>query len=150
MARQPETPFTREVKAVLRAIPKGRVASYGQIAALAGREGAARGVAWILHSSSETSGLPWHRVIGGRGVISLPRGRGFELQKRRLAGEGVKVGRNGRIDLKRFQWEPSSAAAGRSEAAREFLRGLMAGRGASPGGEALNGTSRAARKRRSR
>jgi methylated-DNA-protein-cysteine methyltransferase-like protein len=119
-----ETPFTREVKAVIRRIPRGRVATYGQIAALSGRERAARGVAWILHSSSEAAGLPWHRVIGGRGAISLPRGRGFEEQKRKLAAEGVAVGRGGRIDLKRFQWEPSAGAAGRSRAAQTFLRNL--------------------------
>jgi len=119
------TPFTHEVKAVIRRIPHGRVATYGQIAALAGRERAARGVSWILHSSSETAGLPWHRVIGGPGRISLPRGRGFEEQKRRLVAEGVTVGRAGRIDLKRYQWEPSSGAAGRSRAAKKFLRGLL-------------------------
>jgi len=123
--RPSETPFTREVKAVIRRIPRGRVATYGQIAALAGRERAARGVAWILHSSSETAGLPWHRVIGGRGAISLPRGRGFEEQKKLLTAEGVPVGRDGRIDLKRFQWEPSAGAAGRSRAARRYLRGLL-------------------------
>jgi methylated-DNA-protein-cysteine methyltransferase related protein len=119
------TPFTREVKAVIRRIPRGRVATYGQIAALAGRERAARGVSWILHSSPEAAGLPWHRVIGGTGRISLRRGRGLEEQKRRLVAEGVIVGRGGRIDLKRYRWEPSSGAAGRSRAAKRFLRGLL-------------------------
>ncbi len=120
-----ETPFTREVKAVIRSIPRGRVATYGQVAALAGRERAARGVSWILHSSSEAAGLPWHRVIGGRGAISLPRGRGFEEQRRKLVAEGVAIGRSGRIDLERYQWQPSFGAAGRSRAARKFLRGLL-------------------------
>ena len=123
------TPFTREVKRVLRSVPRGRVATYGQIAALAGREGAARGVAWILHSSSDAAGLPWHRIIGGRGTISLPRGRGFEEQRRRLGAEGVGVGPGGRIDLKRFRWEPPAAAAGRSRAAKRFLRRLLDDRG---------------------
>jgi methylated-DNA-protein-cysteine methyltransferase-like protein len=125
MERRPETPFTRQVKAVLRAIPQGRVATYGQVAALAGREHAARGVSWILHSSADAAGLPWHRVIGGRGGISLPRGRGFEEQRRRLIAEGVAVGRTGRIDLERYRWQPSSGAAGRSRAARKFLKGLL-------------------------
>ncbi len=120
-----ETPFTREVQRVLRSIPRGRVATYGQIAALAGRERAARGVAWILHSSSESAGLPWHRIIGAGGAISLPRGRGFEAQKKRLAAEGVAVGPRGRIDLKRYQWEPAAGAAARSRAAQRFLRGLL-------------------------
>ena len=122
MSQHGQTPFTREVKAVIRRIPRGRVATYGQIAALAGREHGARGVAWILHSSSEASGLPWHRIIGAAGRISLPRGRGFAEQKGRLITEGVAVGPGGRVDLKRYQWEPSSGAAGRSRAARKFLR----------------------------
>jgi len=119
-----ETPFTRTAKELIRRIPRGRVATYGQIAGLAGRERAARGVAWILHSSSDAAGLPWHRVINGRGGISLGRGRGFELQKKRLAAEGVEVGRGGRIDLKRYQWEPYEGAASRSPAARKFLSEL--------------------------
>jgi methylated-DNA-protein-cysteine methyltransferase-like protein len=127
MSQQGETPFTREVKAVIRRIPRGRVATYGQIAALAGRDRAARGVAWILHSSSASAGLPWHRVIGGAGRISLPRGRGFEEQKGRLIAEGIAVGPGGRIDLKRYRWEPSRGAAGRSPAARVFLEGLLKG-----------------------
>jgi methylated-DNA-protein-cysteine methyltransferase related protein len=124
-----ETPFTREVKRVLRTVPRGRVATYGQIAALAGRERAARGVAWILHSSSEAAGLPWHRIIGGGGAISLPRGRGYEEQKRRLLAEGVVIGPRGRIDLKRYRWEPRAGAAGRSSAARKFLKDLIQEKG---------------------
>ena len=124
MRRHPKTPFTREVQKTIRGIPRGRVATYGQVAALAGRERASRGVSWILHSSSDAAGLPWYRVIGGRGVISLPRGRGFEEQRKRLVAEGVAVGPGGRIDLERYQWQPSSGAAGRSRAAHRFLRGL--------------------------
>jgi methylated-DNA-protein-cysteine methyltransferase related protein len=120
-----ETPFTRKAKEVIRAIPRGRVATYGQIAALAGRERAARGVAWVLHSSSAAAGLPWHRVINARGGISLGRGRGFEEQKKKLMAEGVPVGRGGRVDLKRYQWEPKDGAAARSPAARSFLTGLL-------------------------
>jgi methylated-DNA-protein-cysteine methyltransferase-like protein len=125
MGKLPETPFTRQVKAVLRRIPRGRVATYGQIAALAGRERAARGVAWILHSSSEAAGLPWHRVIGGEGKISLRRGRGFAEQRKRLSSEGIAVGRGGRVDLKRYRWEPAAGAAGRSRAAKKFLKDLL-------------------------
>lgn len=124
MDTRAESPFTRKAKEVIRAIPRGRIATYGQIAALAGRERAARGVAWVLHSSSDAAGLPWHRVINGRGGISLGRGRGFEEQKKRLIAEGVVVGRGGRVDLKRFKWEPNDGAAGRSPAARKFLREL--------------------------
>ena len=100
------TAFSRKVVEAIRKIPRGRVATYGQIAALAGNARAARGVAWILHSSSDAARLPWHRVIGGRGRISLGRGRGFEEQRKRLAAEGVAVDRAGRIDLESFLWEP--------------------------------------------
>jgi methylated-DNA-protein-cysteine methyltransferase-like protein len=119
------SPFANEAKRVIRAVPRGRVATYGQVAALAGRPGAARAVAWILHSSSDAASLPWHRIIGGRGTISLRRGRGFEEQRRRLGAEGVVVARGGRVDLKRFQWEPAPGGAGRSRAARRFLAGLL-------------------------
>jgi methylated-DNA-protein-cysteine methyltransferase-like protein len=125
MESRRETPFTRRVKDIIGSVPRGRVVTYGQVAALAGREAAARGVAWILHSSSEAAGLAWHRVINGRGGISLGRGKGFEEQRKRLMAEGVAVSRSGRVDLKRFQWEPEAGAAGRSRAARKFLRGLI-------------------------
>lgn len=106
MGKIGRSPFSKRVIDAIGKIPRGRVATYGQIAALAGNVRAARGVAWILHSSSETERLPWHRVIGSRGRISLPKGRGFAEQRRRLTAEGVSVDRTGRIDLEVFQWEP--------------------------------------------
>jgi methylated-DNA-protein-cysteine methyltransferase-like protein len=107
-----KSPFTRKAKAVIRAVPRGRVVTYGQEAALARRPRAARAVAWILHSSSAAAGLPWHRVINARGGISLGRGRGFEEQRTRLIAEGVEVGRGGRVDLKRFLWAPTLGLRG--------------------------------------
>ena len=97
--------FERRVKACIRAVPKGRVATYAQIAALAGNDRAARQVARVLHSSSEKDRLPWHRIINSRGGIALGRGRGFEEQRRRLRAEGVIVDRGGRVDLDRYCWE---------------------------------------------
>jgi methylated-DNA-protein-cysteine methyltransferase-like protein len=116
--------FEERVKSLIRRIPRGKVATYAQVAALAGNYRAARQVARVLHSSSDKDRLPWHRVINSRGGISLPRGRGFERQKRLLAGEGVPSDGRGRIDLTRFLWEP---AASPSKAAGEFLRRLLAG-----------------------
>jgi methylated-DNA-protein-cysteine methyltransferase-like protein len=113
--------FERRVKERIKAIPKGRVATYAQIAALAGNHRAARQVARVLHSSSEKEGLPWQRIISSRGVISLPRKRGFEEQKRLLTKEGVKVGRGGRVDLEKFRW---TAGQGPSNGAIEFLKAL--------------------------
>jgi len=99
-------PFYRDVIRVIKTIPWGKVSSYGQVAALAGRPRAARQVAWVLHASSDKERLPWHRVIGSSGRISLKRGRGFAEQKKRLEAEGVKVGRAGAINLARHLWEP--------------------------------------------
>jgi methylated-DNA-protein-cysteine methyltransferase-like protein len=113
--------FENRVKSVIKAIPRGKVATYAQVAALAGNHLAARQVVRVLHSSSEKDHLPWHRVINSRGGISLKSGRGFEEQKRLLIGEGVRVDGHGRIDLDEFQWDPADH---RSKAAQRFLREL--------------------------
>ncbi len=115
--------FEDKVKGLIRAIPRGKVATYAQIAALAGNHRAARQVARVLHSSSDRDRLPWHRVINSRGGISLPKGRGFETQRRLLRKEGVPSDRSGRVDLAACQWEPPGLP---SRAAREFLRRLTA------------------------
>jgi methylated-DNA-protein-cysteine methyltransferase-like protein len=99
--------FAAEVMDTIRHIPRGRVASYGQVAWLAGHPGGARQVAWILHSCSDRHRLPWQRVIGAGGRISLPSGRGLEEQRRRLRAEGVPVDPRGRVDLRKYQWEPA-------------------------------------------
>jgi len=104
--------FAADVIAALRAVPRGRVASYGQVAWVAGHPGAARQVAWILHSSSRKYKLPWHRIIGANGRISLKRGRGFETQALLLKKEGVRVAPDGRIDLKRHAWKPGRTRPG--------------------------------------
>jgi methylated-DNA-protein-cysteine methyltransferase-like protein len=96
------TDFTERAKRAIAAIPRGRVATYGQIAACAGNHRAARQVAWLLHSASTADGLPWHRVIGARGRISLPPGGGFEEQRALLAAEGVAVEAGGCVDLSRY------------------------------------------------
>jgi methylated-DNA-protein-cysteine methyltransferase-like protein len=98
--------FADRVKQIIKAIPKGKVATYGQIAMMAGNPRGVRGVVWILHSSSQKAGLPWHRVINRKGEISLPYGEGYEEQKARLEAEGVQFDWEDRIDLDRFLWRP--------------------------------------------
>ena len=90
---------------VVRKIPRGRVATYGQIAELAGLEGHARQVGYALHNLPERSNVPWHRVINSRGEIS-PRSAGdsHELQRMLLEAEDVEIDLRGRIDLKTFLW----------------------------------------------
>ena len=89
------------------------MATYCQIAHLAGKPWGARQVAWILHSQAERYGLPWQRVIGAGGRISLPPGRGLEEQRRLLRREGVAVGDNGAVDLERCQWRSEGRLPGR-------------------------------------
>lgn len=98
--------FSKRVKDAIKRIPEGKVATYGQIASVAGNYRAARQVAWVLHSSSQKDNLPWHRVINGKGEISLKPGDGFEEQKRRLQNEGVVFDKKNRINLECFLWDP--------------------------------------------
>ena len=95
----------RRIAAVVAAIPPGRVATYGQVAAQAGNRRAARQVAWALRAYSGR-GLPWHRVIGAGGAIRLPEGGGLERQRALLLAEGVAVAPDGHIDLAAHQWRP--------------------------------------------
>ena len=98
--------FYRRVIGIIKKIPKGKVATYGQIAEYAGKPRAARQVAYILHSSSEKENLPWHRVVNSKGSISLRRGHGFELQKDLLEKEGITFRDDGSINLEKLQWNP--------------------------------------------
>jgi methylated-DNA-protein-cysteine methyltransferase-like protein len=91
---------------VVRRIPRGRVATYGQIAALAGLPRHARQVGYALYALPEGDGAPWQRVVNARGEISA-RAHPYaeEMQKTLLEREGVVFGANGRIALRRFQWK---------------------------------------------
>ena len=100
------TEFHLATIATIKKIPVGKVATYGQVAALAGNPRAARQVVRTLHTSSDREELPWHRVINARGRISLPSGRGYELQRALLQAEGIEFDRKDNIDLKRFLWSP--------------------------------------------
>ncbi|MEW9623999.1 MGMT family protein [Rhodanobacter geophilus] len=90
------------VYAAIAAIPPGRVASYGAIAARAGLPGRARLVGRLLGEVPDGMELPWFRVLRASGEIALPRGsRDFREQVRRLRAEGVEV-KNGRVALSAF------------------------------------------------
>ncbi len=92
------------ILAVVDSIPRGRVASYGQVAREAGLPRHARLVGRVLSTLAPGSALPWQRVVNSSGHIS-PR-PGAALQRRRLAREGVVLTKAGRIDLERFRWTP--------------------------------------------
>jgi methylated-DNA-protein-cysteine methyltransferase-like protein len=86
----------------VRLVPRGKVATYGQIAAEAGFPGQARLVGYALHSLPPRSGVPWHRVINAQGKISFPTNSpAFKTQKELLRRDGV-VSRVGKIDLEKY------------------------------------------------
>jgi len=99
----------KSVYRVVRRIPAGRVATYGQVAALAGMPGAARQVGWALHALNEEDDVPWQRVINARGEISSRGTPEIEdLQRSLLESEGVDFDPKGRVDLARYSWKPRS------------------------------------------
>jgi methylated-DNA-protein-cysteine methyltransferase-like protein len=87
-----------KILATVRRIPKGKVVTYGEVAAASGHPGAARQVVWALRSGGKA--VPWHRVLGARGKILLPGESGFE-QRVRLRSEGVSLSGD-RVDLARY------------------------------------------------
>jgi methylated-DNA-protein-cysteine methyltransferase-like protein len=97
------------IYAAVRRIPRGKVSTYGWIAALAGMPGAARQVGYALHALPSHTTVPWHRVINAQGRISLRRGGGHELEQRfLLEGEGVAFDAGGRVRLDEFGWRGGS------------------------------------------
>ena len=104
--RDADSSYAR-IYALVRRIPRGRVATYGQVARLAGLSGHARQVGYALHALATQQPVPWHRVINARGEISRRSEPGSdEAQRRFLESEGVVFDAAGRVDLARFQWRP--------------------------------------------
>jgi methylated-DNA-protein-cysteine methyltransferase-like protein len=100
------TTFFDRIHEVVRRIPPGKVATYGQIARLLGQPRAARTVGWALRATPEGSDLPWQRVINARGTVSFAAGSpGAELQRALLEEEGIAFDEQGRVDLKVYGWE---------------------------------------------
>jgi methylated-DNA-protein-cysteine methyltransferase related protein len=99
------TPFTEKVIQTIQNIPMGKVATYGQIASLAGSPRAARQVVRILHSMSEKYHLPWHRVVNVQGKIALKDEESYYVQLMRLEAEGIEFGQHDLIDLEKYQWK---------------------------------------------
>jgi methylated-DNA-protein-cysteine methyltransferase-like protein len=102
------------VLACVRRIPCGRVATYGQLAALCGAPRHARFVGAVLRRLPDGSALPWHRVLGADGRLSLARWAPYaaQTQRLRLEREGVAVTGRGRVDLARYRWRPGAVRRG--------------------------------------
>lgn len=97
-----------QVFAVVRRIPRGRVATYGQVAALAGFPGRARQVGYALSALDVDAAVPWHRVVNAQGRVSVRSGSsgGAMVQQMRLEQEGVGM-RGGRVLLRDYRWNPA-------------------------------------------
>jgi len=96
----------RRIRETIRDIPSGCVASYGQIAEIAGIPRGARQVGYTLRHLPRAHRLPWHRVVQFSGKIAFDRGSPqFEKQANRLMTEGVTVSA-GRIDMLKYRWQP--------------------------------------------
>jgi methylated-DNA-protein-cysteine methyltransferase-like protein len=98
----------KQIYRVVSRIPRGRVATYGQVALLAGLPHGAREVGWALAAlHDDPTAVPWQRVINARGEVSPRRfNPGDLVQRRRLEAEGVRFGPRGRNDLERYLWRP--------------------------------------------
>ena len=92
--------------ALVDSIPKGRLATYGQIAKEAGLPRHARHVGHALRQLAAGSKLPWHRVISSNGQIAQRPGASQSKQIQRLRSEGIKVSASGRIKLATYRWNP--------------------------------------------
>jgi len=97
------------IYAVVRRIPRGRVATYGQVAELAGLGGHARQVGYALHALTAERRVPWHRVVNARGQISARAEPGGDLiQRQLLEREGVIFDAADRLELGRYRWRPKT------------------------------------------
>ena len=104
----PAPSFDQQVYAAVARIPRGQLATYGQIAELIGAYGAARQVGWALRRLPLPSAIPWHRVVNARGQISFtPSREGSDwIQRELLLAEGIPVDASGCLPLARHRWLP--------------------------------------------
>ena len=102
-------PVYRRIYRVVKRIPKGRVATYGVVARLAGSPGAARTVGWALSALPDDTDVPWWRVLNASGRISLgAREHGAVVQRALLLREGVRFAPGGAVSLSTFGWPAES------------------------------------------
>jgi len=108
----------RRIYAVVHRVPRGRVATYGQVASLAGLPGCARQVGYALHAIGEDDPLPWQRVVNAQGRISRRAEPVMEqVQRQLLEAEGILFDQRDRIDLARQGWKPRAGRAAASGSA---------------------------------
>lgn len=100
--------FKEKVIKFVQMVPRGKVASYGQIALYAGSPRAAREVGWLLNGYSDIE-IPWWRILNNKGYISI-RGNmtaDKNLQKKLLEAENIEVGEDYTLDIEKYRWQPT-------------------------------------------
>ncbi len=110
MRKTQPAPTHARIYRVVRRIPAGTVATYGQVARLAKLPGHARQVGYALHALPEESTVPWHRVINAKGEVSPRSLPGWDrVQQHLLETEGIVFDSRRRVDLRQYQWRPRAA-----------------------------------------
>ena len=99
---------------LVKRIPRGRVTTYGELAKALRLRGGARAVGYAMAATPRGRGIPWHRVIGAGGKVTMPEPHA-SLQRRLLATEGVPI-EGTRIDMKLYAWSPKSKSRSKSRA----------------------------------
>lgn len=96
-----------KILSIVKRIPRGRVASYGQVGSLAGLPDHARYVGWVLKGLPKNTSIPWHRVLNRQGHIPV-QGREYEAieQSRRLKREGIVFDHDGNLPMREYRWDP--------------------------------------------
>ena len=120
------SPFKDRVISIIRMIPQGKVASYGQIAAYAGLPRAAREVGWILRGSRED--MPWWRVLNNAGKISIEGNMQADktLQRKLLENDGIEVLEDFTLNMERYRWRLDSETIKQLQLEEEYVQQLLA------------------------
>lgn len=118
------SPFREHVLQVVRAIPRGRVLTYGQVAQLVGVPRGARQVGRVLYQLGPTARVPWQRVINRCGGLSTYKIGAGDLQRRLLEREGVRFRRDGTVKLETYQWHPRASTMVRLELPENTAAGI--------------------------
>ena len=106
MSNLKDASLYERIYAVARQIPRGKVSTYGQVAAIVGRSCSAREVGYAMAAlRNDDQSVPWQRVINSQGEISLRPGEGAEAQRKLLEAEGVQFDAKGRVDFDLFGWD---------------------------------------------
>jgi len=120
------SPFKDRVISIIRMIPQGKVASYGQIAAYAGLSRAAREVGWILRGSRED--MPWWRVLNNAGKISIEGNMQADktLQRKLLENDGIEVLEDFTLNMEKYRWKLDTETIKQLQLEEEYVQRLLA------------------------